>query len=77
MRQNHTMSTVELRNIVHDIVNEADIDFLRRILAMKEANQQDVPEFHKEIVRERIIKYGNDFSKYNDLEDLENKINLD
>ncbi|OQX72925.1 MAG: hypothetical protein B6D61_13140 [Bacteroidetes bacterium 4484_249] len=49
------------------------ISFVKNI---KEGSDIDIPEEHKAIVRERIIKYKNSPESYLDWEDIENKMKL-
>lgn len=68
------MSTRELKNRVYSLIESADRDFLEKILALSETNNDEIPEEDKNLVRERISKYGKDFSNHTKLEDLKKKM---
>ncbi len=60
------------------IEDEALIDTIRNILdyaSNKEGGHQEIPEEHKNIVRERIRKYGDNPEKYVEWDDIDNKLN--
>jgi hypothetical protein len=68
------MSEIELRNRVQNLIATADTDFLEKVLSLNETSQDEISEADKQLVRERIAKYGSDFSKHTKLSDLKKKI---
>ena len=67
------MSEIELRNRVQNLIDGADKDFLEKVISLSETNMDEISEVDKNLVRERIAKYGNDFSKHSKLSDLKKK----
>ncbi|RLD27471.1 MAG: hypothetical protein DRI54_01030 [Bacteroidetes bacterium] len=62
--------------------NKADvfIEMMKKIQYVKHIEESyavDIPEEHKNIVRERIKKYENKPGSYLEWDDIENKMNLD
>lgn len=60
------------------VEDEALIDTIRSLLdyaSKKEIDNQEIPEEHKNIVRERIRKYGNNPKNYSEWNDIDNKLN--
>ncbi|MCW5912017.1 MAG: addiction module protein [Cyclobacteriaceae bacterium] len=53
------METLEIRKQLHDYIEIADERLLKLMYGMMVADKQDyeVPEWHKEIVQERIENY--------------------
>ncbi|MEM9326465.1 MAG: addiction module protein [Bacteroidota bacterium] len=66
------MSSVELREAVHQMINQADDRLLNLVYAMMRADQGEdgLSDTHKELLDERLMEYKNNPESLEDWDDV-------